>query len=146
MGKDAVAVTNGVLYSYVLGVESVQVASKSVVSALDAAGLLVTPAMERAVEACKRYANWCVGEWHVASGAEAVLQAGRALLAEEAERAPKPKWVARLTVGGGWRVDNGVPCPEPPQNVYKEVAGTVGNLTESQARAVAEALNREARP
>jgi uncharacterized DUF497 family protein len=105
--------------------------ARHIVEGLDQRGLLATPATRQAVEACKGYARYQDLEPHLAkrplafSEAEAVRDAGRALLAEEAERAPKPRWVV---VGREIRRDG---------NAY----GFCSFETEQQARAVSAALN-----
>lgn len=65
--------------------------AKDIVAKLAAANLLATPAMRRAVEACKALAS-DQSTWRYSNQGPACMDAGKALLAEEAERAPKPRW------------------------------------------------------
>ena len=103
-----------------------------VVDALAAAGLLVTPAMERAVEACCEYARRKLVAPH--HWQQELIEAGDAILAERASREkPEPMWLPDYGHGTmRWWVKS-----------QKDGERSGPFDTESQARCVAEALNRE---
>jgi len=119
------------------------------VAELLAKGMLSTPAMRQAVEACVAHAHRFGG--CTIPEMEACTKAGRAILAERAAREKtEPRWRAEERSAGGWVVTES--WDFAPQSQVAGVAFTkftldrINHLTESQARAVAEALNREARP
>ena len=92
------------------------------VDALDAAGLLVTPAMLEAAEACVGY----LAAEHLAPSK--CCNAGRAILAEREARKPKPRYTISEQLGR-WLV-------------WRGSSLMAYDITEQQARAVAEALNK----
>lgn len=100
----------------------------------DAAGLLVTPLMQRAIEACKLYAT----KWDTAPAGAlaeapyAVYRIGREALAIEEAKKPKERWSAYQHTGDGWWMVGLVGTPQ---------CAFFSGLTEPQARAVAKALN-----
>lgn len=103
------------------------------------AGLLSTPAMRASAEACKRlFVSRPVPRPSPGSDVEDCWDCGRALLAEEAERAPKPRWVAQPYRDGGdmWFVGGGWSASERPSEVHR-----AGGFTQQQAEVVAQALN-----
>lgn len=113
--------------------------SRHLTQALSESGLISTPAMRQAVEACKAFDDECPPGFNTCAdeygtpGYKAVRRAARRALAEEAERAPKPR--ARYEVGTS--------TEKLPFYVYDTEAQRrpAHGLTEQQARAVAATLN-----
>lgn len=131
--KAALLVANGYIHRGLAWV--------SIAEALDAAGLLVTPLHERALEACKAYAHeydtsHCAGV--VTARRTDVITLGREALALEK---PKERWgpVERefLDDRGRFTVDD----RETGARIYLHPKSGDFDFTEAQARAVAKALN-----
>jgi len=124
------------LIGYGISHTRIQDAAREVVDALDKSQSLATPAMRQCVSALTNIPNGSPGRglngknvylyFHSSDHAEAFFRSIDALLAEEAERAPKPRWVV---VGREIRRDG---------NAY----GFCSFETEQQAEAVADCLNR----
>lgn len=96
----------------------------------------------KATEAMKQAAELCVGlhrsepilGWGAGGALDRAADIGRDVLAEREAAKPKPRWTAEPAPQGRWVV----------RLTAEGITGIPDSYTEQQARAVADALNREA--
>ena len=101
---------------------------ESAISALDAAGLLVTDLHKRALEACEDWGNDSPQAYvPTAEILKRMGDIGRESLAAKEAAKPKPRWTVRHQHNVSWVDDRGT--------------SSTGPWTEDQAKAIARVLN-----
>lgn len=117
-----------------IGVFTADYVPCEVLNVLDAAGLLRTGLEKRAIEACEAYHEACPNAWRDGGTLQQVV--GRLGRESLQSRKPQPRWKAReIGVGPHW-------CAELVGQPGSRLYGASVSLTEQQARAIADVLNK----